>query len=163
MTGPVEDGEDPRSGLKIALSLVGAGLLAAWVAVWFVSSHGLTLPAGLAPPPVPDLPQPRPHKAADGHMVADPDWRRQPTGDDIARYYPEAAQQKHVTGRVVIACLVALDGQLTGCKTVSESPPGWGFGEAAGRLSGQFRMWPRTIDGQPVDSGQVRIPIMFSD
>jgi protein TonB len=164
VSDPIEDGEGPHWGLWIALGLVAIGLLGAWAAVWFVSSGRFTLPRErprVQAPPAPPLPPPKPFKSADGHLVTNPNWLRKPTGDDIARYYPERAQRLSMSGRAVIGCMVAPDGRLVDCKVLSESPLQWGFGEAAIRMSSQFRMRPKTIDGQPVDSGQVRIPILF--
>lgn len=44
---------------------------------------------------------------------------------------------------------------------VSETPPDYGFGQAALRLSQTFQMQPKIADGTPVAGGTVRIPIVF--
>ncbi|MDQ0464227.1 TonB family protein [Caulobacter ginsengisoli] len=169
MNDPVEYGEGPRWGLRIALGLVAFGLIGAWAVVWLASSGRLTLPED-RPRPRPEAPpiavapppRPKPFKSADGQVVTNPDWSRRPTGDDVARYYPERAQRLNIGGRAVIACTVALDGRLVDCKVVSETPPDQDFGPAAVRMSSQFRMWPKTVDGEPVEGGEVRIPIVFT-
>ena len=43
----------------------------------------------------------------------------------------------------------------------SENPAGWGFGEAAQKLSRFFRMSPRTEDGVPVEGGSIAVVIRF--
>lgn len=163
MSDPVEDGDSPRWGLIFLLALVGLALLAAMGAVWFVSNPNFKLPFPLPgrhaePPP---QPPPKPVRTADGHLLANPDWRRRPTGEDVERYYPGEAARRHIAGSVVIDCKVARDGRLVGCRTVSETPPGWGFGDAAIAMAGRFRMYPKTIDGQATDEGEVRVPINF--
>ena len=35
-------------------------------------------------------------------MITNPDWARKPSGEDIARYYPDRAQRMEVEGRVTL-------------------------------------------------------------
>lgn len=90
-----------------------------------------------------------------------PDWRRKPSGDEMAHVYPQAAADKGLSGRATISCYVRLDGTLRDCKVLSEKPVGFGFGEAAIELSQSFEMYPGIRDGVPQES-TVRIPIAFS-
>jgi protein TonB len=60
----------------------------------------------------------------------------------------------------VLDCVVGADGRI-GCSVTSEDPSGWGFGEAAIRISRHFRMSPRLVDGSPTEGGRVRVPINF--
>ncbi len=163
MSNPIEDGDRTPLAMIFALVLMGIALLGAMAAVWFVSNPGFKLPivfprrhaeAPLEPPP-------KAVTSADGHLVSNPDWRRKPTAEDIERYYPQEAERKRVAGRVVINCKVARDTRLAGCKVEAETPTGWGFGDAAVRMASQFRMYPKTVDGQPTDAGDVRVPINF--
>jgi protein TonB len=66
-----------------------------------------------------------------------------------------------VEGRATITCTVNARGTLEGCSVVSEEPGDVGFGDAAMKLSKLFKMRPMSRDGQPVDGGTVRIPIVF--
>jgi protein TonB len=104
-----------------------------------------------APPPEP----PRPS------VITNPDWARRPTGEDIARYYPDRAQRMEVNGRATLSCTVTARGSLENCSVVSENPADYQFGDAALKLSKLFRMKPKTLDGAPVDGGQITIPIVF--
>lgn len=100
--------------------------------------------------------------AATQHVITRPDWRQKPTGDDMAKYYPQKAFEDGVSGMAVITCNVTKEGALTACKVVREKPKDYGFGEAALALSASFLMEPKTIDGQPVDGGTAFIPLIFS-
>lgn len=94
-------------------------------------------------------------------VVANPDWQRLPTQEDIARYFPKAANEEDLAGRAVLSCTVGVDGRLAGCSAEAITPEGAGFGEAAVAMSEVFRMRPKTLNGNPVAGGTVRIPISF--
>ncbi|WP_312165205.1 energy transducer TonB [Phenylobacterium sp.] len=111
----------------------------------------------VAPPPPPVAAPPAPRAA----VIQNPDWLRLPSGQDIARYYPDRAQRMNVEGRAVLGCTVTSNGALENCRVVSEEPADQGFGEAAMKMSRLFRMRPMTRDGEPVAGGAVRIPIRF--
>lgn len=93
--------------------------------------------------------------------ITQPDWLRRPTAADFARDYPDHAQRAQIEGRAVILCGVTVQGRLTACAVVAESPSSEGFGRAALKMSHRFRMKPMTRDGRPVAGGTVRIPIRF--
>ena len=96
------------------------------------------------------------------HQVVRPNWRKIPTGDEMERFYPEAAMRRRTGGRVVMQCKVAREGTLYACSIISETPPNAGFGAAALKLAPYFEMTPQMEDGRPIDGGVVRIPVVFN-
>lgn len=165
MSGPVEDGERTNWGARIAIAVMVVAVLAAMGLVAYVSNPNARLPdlnLHAKRPEPPPLPPPVPRKDGQGRLVSDPDWKRKPTSQDIVDYYPEGAWRRRVGGRALLSCFVGADTRLKACKVVSETPADAGFGAAAIRMSEEFRMYPKTVDGKPVEGGQVRIPIVFS-
>ncbi|MCA3739256.1 MAG: energy transducer TonB [Phenylobacterium sp.] len=108
--------------------------------------------------PRPPAPAPEPPRPS---VITNPDWARRPSGEDIARYYPDRAQRMEVEGRVTLSCKVTAKGLLEGCSVVSEDPADQDFGSAAMRMTRLFKMRPQTKDGAPVEGGTVRIPLRF--
>lgn len=100
--------------------------------------------------------------AAEPQTISDPDWDTRPTIEMLARAYPVAPMRLRIQGRTSIRCDVSDLGVLENCELLSESPEGMGFGQAALGLAHRFRMKPRTVGGEPVAGGVVRIPISFS-
>ena len=106
------------------------------------------------PAPAPEVKRPS--------VISNPDWARRPSGDDIARYYPDRAQRMGVEGRATISCSVTAKGTLESCSVISEEPADQEFGSAAMRMSKLCKMKPKSLDGAPVDGGTVRIPLRFA-
>lgn len=63
--------------------------------------------------------------------------------------YPLGAQRAGVGGRVVLLCRIKSDGGLEDCTAQSEAPQGYGFGAAAVKSEGAFRLAPKAKDGSP--------------
>lgn len=89
-----------------------------------------------------------------------PDWLRKPTADQMAEYYPERAQKDEVGGSAVIRCKVGIAGRLNNCEAIKETPEGYGFGQAAVRLSAEFLM--TSPPPELIDQKDVTIPVTFS-
>ena len=108
-----------------------------------------------------DAPPPSATASAHPAVITNPDWDQRPNGDDLANVYPPRARAVGVRGKTEIQCRVAVDGGLEDCTVLYETPVGWGFGEAAMEIAPRFRMKPKLVNGQPVATGTVRIPISW--
>jgi protein TonB len=104
-------------------------------------------------PPSPPQPPPAP-------VITNPTWLKQPNGRDFERYYPPRALEREKDGRVVLNCIVGADGRVS-CDVSREDPDGWGFGDAALKISKSFQMAPQTVNGQATSGGRISIPIVF--
>jgi protein TonB len=88
--------------------------------------------------------------------VLAPHWLERPR--DLAAYYPPRALARNIEGAVRLNCLVRTSGLLE-CAVTSETPQGWGFGEAALRIARAHRMAPATRDGIAVEGRYaMRVP-----
>ncbi len=92
--------------------------------------------------------------------LADPDWVRWASAEEIERAYPKAAYRDGRSGSVLLRCLGGRDGRVRDCRVLSETPSGEGFGRAALDLSRVIRFRPLRVDGRPVEAA-LRIPIDF--
>jgi TonB family protein len=111
----------------------------------------------LLKPPPPAPPPPPAHAA----VISNPDWIRIPSGDDVNRYYPDRATRFNMAGSAKMSCVVTASGTLSDCSVVSETPEGYGFGDAALKMAKLFKMKPSTRDGQAVGGASVTVPLKF--
>lgn len=95
-------------------------------------------------------------------VITAPPWRSRATGEDVGRVYPRDALRKGVEARATVECRVAADGRMSDCVVVAVEPAGFGFEEAALKLTRRFRMHLTTPDGASVVGGTIRMPLRFS-
>ena len=72
-----------------------------------------------------------------------PIWTQRPGGEDMARYYPEAAHAAGVTAaRVLIDCAITAEGRLENCLVARRTPP-------STALARRRSSWPATSRWRP--------------
>ncbi|HWA00122.1 MAG TPA: TonB family protein [Caulobacterales bacterium] len=98
------------------------------------------------------------HETGGPIEITEPRWTRRPS--NLARYYPARAVARNIEGAVTLDCAVRTTGALE-CWVVSETPAGWGFAEAALRMSRDYAMVPAMRDGAPVE-GRYRLRVPFA-
>lgn len=120
----------------------------------------IALPAlpTLADPTAAPTPTSIPVSASGPVTIENPHWMARPS--NLARYYPRRALERGVEGAALLDCRVATSGLLS-CTVLSETPHGWGFGDAALRMAGDHRMQPAMRDGVPVE-GRYRMRVPFA-
>ena len=99
-----------------------------------------------------------------GRYLSRTHWTRVPSADPNRKTFPdEAAKAGLKEGMATVDCVIAADGGLTQCKTVSESTPGVGFGPVAEQIAQVFATNPWTEDGLPAEGAHVQLPIKMVD
>lgn len=97
---------------------------------------------------------------AERPTITQPSWIQRPTAEDVGRVTPTIELgPKEV--RVLMVCRITAAGGLEACSIKEETPPGYGFGEAALKLAPKFRMPDVDLEGRPVAGRTVQIPIMW--
>jgi protein TonB len=95
--------------------------------------------------------------------LVDPSWIEKPTGWDMLQANPLRAQADHVSGGATLACLVDKRTRARDCFVLRESPGDYGFGTAALKLTGIFRIKPPIVNGRPRYDVRVRVPVYFEN
>jgi hypothetical protein len=90
------------------------------------------------------------------------DFRTRLSEQDVAAFFPAEAYRQGLAGRAMLCCLVTSTARLQ-CAVVAESPSGFGFGEAARRLSLEVRLTPDSARAWRDFGEPVRLPIQFSN
>jgi len=89
-----------------------------------------------------------------------PSWLRKPTASQLLDAWPAVANAKRIEGRAELNCRVNVAGLAEDCTVVSETPTGFGFGNAALLLAPTLLFNPARNDSGPVPS-HVNVPINF--
>ena len=92
--------------------------------------------------------------------VGDVNWVREPSARDFARYFPNEALEEGQSGSVTLSCIIGGSGRLA-CSVASESPGGYGFGDAAIGISRQLRVRTTLPDGSSAEGREMRLPLSF--
>lgn len=87
------------------------------------------------------------------------DYRQRPTLEDVDENYPGEAYNQRLEGQALLCCLIRENGTLQ-CAVVAESPAGYGFGEAARRVSQGIRLTEQSAEIWRA-RGPLRVPINF--
>jgi hypothetical protein len=53
-------------------------------------------------------------------------------------FFPEQARQRNMTGWVELRCLMGSEQRALDCEAIAETPPGWGFADAALQMRRQI-------------------------
>lgn len=136
------------------IRLPAAAVLALFLALPAAAQDsGRPLPGEAGPPPPP---------AGAVGTVVNPAWISKATGEDFAKLYPMRAQEKHVSGAVMVLCAVTDDGRMGDCKVLAAEPQGYGFEAATLKIMGRFRMKPLTADGKPTAGGTFGMTVRWN-
>ena len=92
--------------------------------------------------------------------VGDVNWVREPSARDFARFFPDEALEDGTSGNVTLSCIIGGGGRLA-CSVASESPSGYGFGNAAIGISRQLRVRTTLPDGSSAEGREMRLPLSF--
>lgn len=88
---------------------------------------------------------------------------RGPTQGEILDFVPAEARRRRQAGRASVNCEIQLDTRLDSCRVVSETPAGFGFGDAALTIAPRYFRFrpPRTGSGQSVAGARVTVFVEF--
>ena len=99
--------------------------------------------------------------AADDGVIRQPPWRSMPDPTVQRTFLPAKAAAKGVAGHILLRCKGGENGHLEGCVVLSESPPDFGFGDAAIGYAGKFILKSKTTDGRSTAGATIEVPIDF--
>ena len=71
-----------------------------------------------------------------------PSWIEAPTYPEMAAVYPAKARADRLAGQAQVTCTVTLNGRLSDCAVIRQTPAGYGFDDAAHKLVGRLRAAP---------------------
>jgi protein TonB len=89
-----------------------------------------------------------------------PDWSQTPSAQQVESVYPVRAIRMEVEGKAELRCKLTQTGALADCAVTSDGPDGYGFGQAALKLSEHFAL-RQTAAGGPAPGDTVVIGVPF--
>lgn len=114
-------------------------------------------PVAPAPQQMAALSTPAPAPIARRGVVV---WQTRASAAQFSAVYPQNARRADVSGRVQLSCVIQAD-YSAACAVASESPAGYGFGQAALRVARSYRARPTLDDGTPSPGSDARLNISF--
>jgi hypothetical protein len=102
------------------------------------------------------LPEPSPEQRLSIYDVA---WFKPPNGAILSRTFPPRALAREKPGTATLTCTIT-EGPLA-CTLVSESPAGWGFGEAALTAASMIEVAPQLPDGSSAIGRELCAPFTY--
>ncbi len=103
-----------------------------------------------------------PAYAIDAPVLTDTAWTAAPSFADVAAAYPVKAKAKGLSGEVLLDCTLTGAGRIGRCSTVSESPGGMGFSQAARGLTGQFQGPTELGSGRAIAGVHAQVTFKFT-
>lgn len=97
-------------------------------------------------------------------IIKEADLTAKPSGRAIESVFPASLRGQTLAADVRMRCFIDVAGKPKRCEILDERPYGLGLGKIATDLmvrQGQFK--PRTVDGQPVDGGQVEFTLVITE
>ncbi|WP_395671924.1 energy transducer TonB [Phenylobacterium sp.] len=96
---------------------------------------------------------------SDQRVTGKPTWAKLPTTEAFQAAFPRNSAAGTI--RVAMSCRIEQAGLLSGCNVANEDPPARGYGAAALKLAGDFRVATWSVEGFPIVGSTVRVPIRF--
>lgn len=90
-----------------------------------------------------------------------PEWIRKPSADEIVQTLKRVIRNGEPVGWALMKCHVTAKGILDPCRVIIENPDPGEIGKVALKLAPIFRLKPAVKDGQPVDGGDILVPIVI--
>jgi TonB family protein len=89
-------------------------------------------------------------------------WTAAPSFDEVAAAYPADAKAKGLSGEAVLDCALNSQGRVARCSTVSESPAGAGFAQAARGLIDRFQGPTERAGGKTIAGVHTNLAFKFT-
>jgi len=124
------------------------------------SPSGAEVPT-VSPPPA-GTRIPRPDNQNNGLVVTGLTWLQAPTYAQVVEAYPARARATRVGGHVDLNCRLGVEGRPDFCEVLAEEPRGQGFGDAARKLTHDFRGPLTDGNGVSIRGASVQIPFVFA-